>query len=141
MMPTPILGPKLFTLDEANALVPVVQEQVARFRICLTELTAARKDLAVQELLLSSRGSEDNPDTRRHGEITRSVESLSGEMAEIREEFRRLGCVPRSYRRGLVDFFSLREGRLVFLCWRLGETSIGAWHPIDKGCAVRLPLA
>ena len=42
--------------------------------------------------------------------------------------------------RGLVDFPVLREGREVYLCWLLGETTIEFWHDIDAGFAGRQPL-
>jgi hypothetical protein len=36
-----------------------------------------------------------------------------------------------------VDFYGFREGRLVFLCWRLGEPSVAHWHELDAGFAGR----
>ena len=44
---------------------------------------------------------------------------------------------PRS---GLLDFPSLRDGRTVYLCWKLDEPTIGYWHPIETGFAGRQPL-
>jgi hypothetical protein len=42
--------------------------------------------------------------------------------------------------RGLIDFPSPREGRVVYLCWRLGERRIRYWHEVDAGFAGRQPL-
>jgi len=39
-----------------------------------------------------------------------------------------------------VDFYSLREDRPIFLCWRLGEDRITHWHEIDSGFAGRQPI-
>jgi hypothetical protein len=36
-----------------------------------------------------------------------------------------------------VDFYGLQEGRLVFLCWRLGEDRVTHWHELDAGFAGR----
>ena len=41
---------------------------------------------------------------------------------------------------GLCDFPYKRHGRVVYLCWRLGEESIGYWHEIETGFAGREPL-
>ena len=41
---------------------------------------------------------------------------------------------------GLVDFPAMREGRVVYLCWRLGELQIAFWHDIETGFAGRQPL-
>jgi hypothetical protein len=41
---------------------------------------------------------------------------------------------------GLVDFRTMRDGRAVYLCWRLGEDAIRYWHELDAGFAGRRPL-
>jgi len=43
--------------------------------------------------------------------------------------------------RGLIDFPCLRDGRLVLLCWQLGEPeSIEWWHEAEAGFAGRQRL-
>ena len=34
----------------------------------------------------------------------------------------------------------MHEGRLVFLCWRLGEDAVTHWHELDAGVAGRQPI-
>ena len=51
-----------------------------------------------------------------------------------------VGCVFKGFEEGLVDFYSLREDRLVFLCWRYGEERITHWHEIEAGFAGRQPV-
>ncbi|MCH8207271.1 MAG: DUF2203 family protein, partial [Chloroflexi bacterium] len=41
------------------------------------------------------------------------------------------GILLRSVERGLVDFLSMRDGRLVCLCWVAGEPEIQTWHEVD----------
>jgi hypothetical protein len=41
---------------------------------------------------------------------------------------------------GLLDFPARRAGRVVFLCWRVGEPSLGHWHEADAGFAGRRPV-
>jgi len=55
-------------------------------------------------------------------------------------ELRALGCVFKGFEGGLVDFYSLRDDSLVFLCWRMGETQLGYWHELAAGFAGRQPL-
>jgi hypothetical protein len=38
---------------------------------------------------------------------------------------------------GLIDFYHEREGRIVYLCWRLGEPEVLFWHDLDTGFAGR----
>jgi hypothetical protein len=41
---------------------------------------------------------------------------------------------------GLLDFPARRAGRLVLLCWSVGEETVGHWHEIEDGFAGRQPL-
>jgi hypothetical protein len=41
---------------------------------------------------------------------------------------------------GLVDFPADREGRIVYLCWRLGEERVGWYHEVSSGFSGRRPL-
>jgi hypothetical protein len=41
---------------------------------------------------------------------------------------------------GLVDFPSLMDGRIVYLCWRLGEPEVLHWHELKSGFAGRQSL-
>ena len=41
---------------------------------------------------------------------------------------------------GLVDFPGRRDGRRIFLCWRLGEDHVSHWHDLESGFAGRKPL-
>lgn len=50
------------------------------------------------------------------------------------------GVILRDAETGLVDFPADREGRLVYLCWRLGEDRVGHWHEVDAGLGGRRPL-
>jgi hypothetical protein len=52
-----------------------------------------------------------------------------------------LGIQLKDYMRGLIDFPSLRDGRIVLLCWYLGEGDrIEWWHDLEAGFAGRQSL-
>ena len=58
-------------------------------------------------------------------------------LAELTDE----GIVLRDPRRGLVDFPSRhRSGKVIQLCWQLGEDDLGWWHLPEEGFAGRRPL-
>jgi hypothetical protein len=68
---------------------------------------------------------------------------LTGTLKEIGdgiEEIQSHGCEVKDLESGLVDFRSFREDRVVYLCWRLGETVIMAWLELDSGFGGRQPL-
>jgi hypothetical protein len=50
------------------------------------------------------------------------------------------GARVRDPRRGVLDFPALRGGRIVLLCWKVGETSIGYWHEPAAGTDDRRPV-
>jgi hypothetical protein len=52
----------------------------------------------------------------------------------------RWGVIVRDLDTGICDFPALREGREVYLCWRVGEERIEWWHDVDAGFAGRTPL-
>jgi hypothetical protein len=43
-------------------------------------------------------------------------------------------------KQGLIDFPARRAGRRVWLCWKLGESSVRHWHELDAGYAGRRPI-
>jgi hypothetical protein len=52
----------------------------------------------------------------------------------------RWGVIVRDLDTGICDFPALREGREVYLCWRVGEERIAWWHEPEAGFAGRQPL-
>ena len=51
-----------------------------------------------------------------------------------------MACELKDIEQGLIDFRTEREGREVYLCWKLGEPDIRWWHELDAGFAGRRPL-
>ena len=66
-----------------------------------------------------------------------ALTELTGRIAELEI----LGVQLKDFERGLVDFPSLRDGRVVLLCWQMGEgDELEWWHDVDAGFAGRTPL-
>ena len=61
-------------------------------------------------------------------------------MLEYVDELRQLGIETKSVTEGLVDFPAIMDGRMVYLCWRLGELRVSHWHELDAGFRGRQPL-
>ena len=62
-------------------------------------------------------------------ELTKDSERLH----EYVEELRTLGVEPKNGPEGLIDFPSLIDGRVVYLCWKLGEPEVLHWHELEAG--------
>ena len=128
--------PLLFTVAEANALLPEIVPLLMEMRARKVELDTA---LAALETL--------TPAMRLNGHAAeaRSLEArihdLSTELAAGVDHLRDQGIEIKSIDHGLIDFPSLRGDRVVYLCWRLGEGPvIRYWHEIDAGFAGRRKL-
>lgn len=60
-------------------------------------------------------------------------DSAARSLKSTVEKISELGCQIKDPDTGLIDFPTLYKEREVYLCWRLGEPSIGYWHNIEDG--------
>lgn len=132
---TPPTAPRLFTVAEARALLPVLRPILMGLRDDKRQSTELRRRLGE----LSSQSLQ-NGGAAEAEEVERRIALQYQKIARQLEELRTLGVFVKDIDHGLVDFPSLRDGRPVLLCWHLGEPDIAFWHPIDGGFRGRQPL-
>lgn len=128
-MPEPGAGITFFTLDEANALLPKVRQQLGLLRDARRRIVGLQARVDVEELSAPSTG----PDPRRLQELLRSLDAEVQGFHRALQGFHDLGCELKDLERGLVDFYSMRGNDVVYLCWMDGEDSIQWWHSLDSG--------
>ena len=124
---------KLFTIEEANALLPSVKDILLRLKRSRQRLAAYSS-----EAKLAAENAEQGGGGMANGHIyAQLLTGFTGEMGELES----LGVQLKDFERGLIDFPSLRDGRVVLLCWQLGEgDELEWWHDVDAGFAGRTPL-
>ena len=127
-----------FTLDEANAMVPWLEETFQRLAQRRQEHLALQERLT--ELLQHRESNEPSGSNDELTQIREDVDRLASQIEEGVEEILDRGIIVRTIEQGLVDFPSQREGREVYLCWIRGEDQIDFWHETDRGFAHRQPL-
>jgi hypothetical protein len=133
------MAPKLFTLDEANRLVPTLETLLRRL---MGQRQALREHAKVIEEFRAAAGTSGGGlPGGRFGEARAAAEQLGAEIADGIRQIETWGCVVKDLDQGLVDFLSRRGNDTVFLCWRLGESSIRYWHGLQEGFAGRKPVA
>ena len=124
---------KIFSVEEANALIPTVRrmvESIQRQHNRLLTFQAAARYAAEG----AEQGGGGMPGGANYIAILTKLSDLAGELES-------LGVQMKDYSRGLIDFPSLRDGRVVLLCWQLGEgDQVEWWHDVDAGFAGRQPL-
>lgn len=126
-----------YSVDQANRTLPLVSRIVGdivslyprwRERVSEIEIRAASARL-------------DEPDPRA-AQLEREAQEIAAEIDGCIREIRDLGIEYRlPLDAGLVDFPGERDGRRIYLCWRLGEQAVEHWHETDAGFAGRQPLA
>ena len=120
--------PKYYTPASANRALPLVRSIARHVRETALELEEqyARVDRC-----------EPGPLQMRTEERMHEVrDRLAGLLTELHE----LGVELKDPFQGLLDFRAERDGREVFLCWRLGEASVAHWHDLEAGFAGRQPI-
>ena len=129
---------RLFTLEEANELVPWLEERFDAMSPLRAELVERQETLLslLRRRRSNGHSSSEEEIAAAEGEVTRLTRRLQDAVKEITDR----GIQVRDISRGLVDFPSDREGEIVYLCWQRGEARIDWWHPTDTGFAGRRRL-
>jgi hypothetical protein len=140
-MMTPVAdSPPIFTLEEVNALMPRLKPLVAaqmdrrgaieeQLQKLASRLGTAPDSIQVEE--------SDPPDVRGlKRELAERVEIYHAGWREVEG----LGAVLKDPRTGLVDFYGMVDGKIVWLCWKHGEDAVMHYHGLHEGFAARKPI-
>lgn len=123
---------KLFTIDEANAVLPEIVPKLDAIRELYQRVESLRADAR------AAAGASEFGGGMEGG--TAYVKTLY-KIGKLTTELHELGIEIKDHTRGLIDFPSLRGDRVVYLCWQLGEgNEIAWWHEVEAGFAGRQPL-
>lgn len=133
--------PRVFTISEVNALIPTLNLIVAQqlrdqsdIEQGMAELT---RRLGETPLTLEVQPGDDSEVSRLKADLRRRIGLYEERWRKVRE----LGGIVKGPQIGLVDFQGRIGGRLVWLCWRYGEDSLGYYHELNDGYAGRRPIS
>lgn len=129
---------KVFTVEEANQLLPRLTERVIELQDKQRDILAKEVEIDTLELLYPSREGE-----KPSEEVEREVEGYNegvNRFYALVDEIHEMGCFLKDIEMGLVDLYTLYQGRVVYLCWKLGEPEVGFWHEVGRGYAYRQPI-
>lgn len=134
-----VRGREIFTVEQANATLPLV-------RAIVSDLVGLSRHVIERRRTLSAllERQERGPGDPYHDElvhINHELDKDSRRLQEYVEELRELGVEPTDGPEGVVDFPAILNGRKVCLCWRLGEPEVGYWHEVGAGYRQRRALA
>ncbi len=155
MLKGPESDARIFTIEEANALIPELKARVGE------QLELGEE---IQELVarlwqhIGDAGDDPLPDDDTPRAEVIDITVLPSDTGAVRELKRSLGDRVRRYRdgwreiqqfgvvikdtsTGLLDFYGRIDDRVVWLCWKYGEDAVEWYHELDAGFAGRKPLA
>jgi hypothetical protein len=122
---------KLFTVEEANRLIP-------RLRPLIKRVVSARQSLLdIQGDIQKAREKAKYDGGSTVGaQYVRLLTVFTSAISEIED----MGVLVKDFRTGLCDFPHLKDGRVIYLCWKMDEDKIRYWHEVDAGFAGRQPI-
>lgn len=129
---------KLFTVEDANRALPLVRAIASDMASLSREVIERRQRLTF--LLGRRRAAGHAPYQEELNQIEEDLERDASRLQEYVDELRQLGVEPKSAAEGLIDFPAMIDGRLVYLCWQLGEPAVAYWHDLEAGFQGRQPL-
>ena len=138
----PVGPPRLWTVSEANARLSELEELLPRLHGWANRLSEVHEE---RERLTTFWGSEadaeDQPDHELKSRLDAEFKHLGRRLDEAVGSLRAEGIEVKDLESGLVDFYAMHEGELVFLCWQRGEGSVGFYHTLTGGYRSRRPIA
>jgi len=138
----PVGPPRLWTVPEANARLPELEELLPRLQGWVRRLAEVHEE---RERLAAFWGAEadaeDQPDHELKSRLDAEWKHLTRRLEEAVDSLRAEGIEVKDLGSGLVDFYAMEDGELVFLCWQRGEPTVGYFHSLTGGYRSRRPIA
>lgn len=120
--------PTYYTPQEANNLLEIVRPMVAELMQISGRIRSHQPEIwAVVE---KSAGNGGNP------ELSRLLPDFD-RLDQVLHRLQDMGIEVKDLAIGLIDFPALRDGRVIYLCWKYNEEKVQFWHEVEAGFAGR----
>lgn len=134
--------PRLWTVEEANARLDGLRELVPQLRSWVVRLRKVHDEL---HRLAAFWGREleapDHPDHELKLRLDEEWKTLTGKLEHEVSALQEEGIEVKDLESGLLDFYALNDGEVVYLCWQRGEESVRFFHTLDGGYRNRRPIS
>ena len=128
---------KVFKVEEANATLPKIVGLIEKLQKLRSELLSLEVEIDAVELV------SEKDDSGASAPVSQRIEKYNKAVARFYEtvdEVHSVGCFLKDVDLGLIDFYGLHEGRVVYFCWKLGEPAVTHWHEVGQGYMTRQPI-
>src|SRR2546423_2702802 len=129
---------RLFTIEQANAMLPLVRAITTDLASLARDVVERRNRLAL--LTAGRKHKKGDPYSDELVQIERDTQREGKKLVDYMNELKELGVEPKGAVEGLVVFPAEMDGRIVLLCWKLGEPEVLHWHDLESGFAGRQSL-
>jgi hypothetical protein len=123
--------PRYFSLEQANQLLEVITPLIAEMIAIRNTILELQPQL---ETVLNK--AVNNGGSLISGEVLKAFEALKNVINNVQQ----YDVFVKDVNTGLIDFPSIRDGEVVFLCWQFGEAQIEYWHALEEGFQGRKPV-
>ena len=120
---------KLFTVQEANNLIPVVDQKLSEMQGAIRDILALREALQPMNAL--------SLEAHRTAE---EIKFLLGVVQQEKLELDSMGVHLQDVETGLVDFPSRLGAEVIYLCWEQGDDAVTHYHRLNQEVKARQPL-
>lgn len=122
---------RIFSLSEATELIPQLVTHLTKVKEGKTVLIHTK-----EEIKKASANAKYGGGSIEGPRYINALEEIHESLKSIHE----MGVIVKDLEMGLCDFPYLMDGRVVYLCWKLGEERIEWWHEIHDGYTGRQTL-
>ena len=140
---------KFFTVEEANALIGFLEATIERIKRSKQKFLWLQEEISILKVIVEC--GANTRDSKSKGEsINRDSLDLEEKLLQFRAVEREIekgkaaisdkGCIIRDEDTGMIDFFSIQNNTVVYLCWKKGEEMVRYWHSIHDDFDSRQPL-
>jgi len=130
------MSERTFTLEEAQSLLPVLESLLCTAidgKKLIEEVEAEMQALNHRIFLNGGTHVDVVAMARRKAERARAEQRTKDALAEIDS----IGVQVKDLDIGLLDFPCDVNGKIILLCWKMGEKFITHWHGVSEGFAGR----
>ncbi len=120
---------KLFTVQEANNLIPVVNQKLSEMQGAIRDILALRE--AMQPMNALSLEAQ---------QTAEEIKFLLGIVQQEKLELDGMGVHLQDVETGLVDFPSRLGAEVIYLCWEQGKDAVTHYHRLNQEVKARQPL-
>jgi len=130
---------KRFTLEEANAMLPALREDLKQLQALMRQMEERNRSMQRTKARLKESPTHIDIRIDPFFEEESQLEFMRIEAELLISNFTRKGVLLKMIEPGLLDFPAVLDGEEVLICWKEGEARASHYHGWHDGFAGRKP--